>query len=245
MRLEPRSDLNSRRKFPRLFLAQLEMHQSELLQDVKIQWPDRSFSGVSDMSYAGLVVPSQGLVTKMKLGQILDCRLRLDNVKEALPLKLRVMRLTAQSLFLTMDSISTEGRIQLDQPVKDDLVIKNLQRKDVSLLMQPMRGDLWWHGPFDTNFVLWKKPDGGLLKALFEYDSLVMFIDDGKLSLAKSASTTEESQGYAGAWMAPPMNKVAMGASWMDRLHKIVAEKALTDTDVKWLDQVLNALRAS
>jgi hypothetical protein len=245
MRLEARNDLFAKRKFPRLFLAHSEA--TAPMSGIFIKWSDRSQSPILDMSYAGVVVPASGLVSKFKVGAGVEgASLRIENQNDPIELKLRVLRLTAQTILFGMDSINTDGRIKIEQHLKDDLVVKNLKLMNPKTILAAMQPDIWWHGPFDTNLLLWKKPNSdGVLKALIEYDSLVMIYDDGKITLMKSRSTTEESQGYSGDWMIPPVNKVSMGASWSDRVLKMLKEFSVDEPKAKTLESLMQGLRES
>ena len=89
-----------------------------------------------------------------------------------------------------------------------------------------LQADLWVHGPFDSNFFLWFKEDGGLHQALIEYDHLLWIYQNGKVTLERSSSAMEENRGYLAPDAlfldSPASARVVMGASWIDRLLKIV-----------------------
>lgn len=236
------STLTHSKKIPRLFLVQgFSALGSQLpaMKGVRLLWPDylnRFESEVLDLSLSGIVIPSTQLLSKVKLGQSFDVKLKLDWEEgvpaNSVPLKSRVVRMTGKMIGLVFESISIEGRLVLDQAAKDNLVQNHLSELSTAELSPHLRSDVWIHGPFDTNFFIWFKEEGNLKQVVIEYDHLLWIYQDGKVSLERSVSAGEEARGYlapealsggaSGVGLSPISGRVSMGASWLDRLLKLM-----------------------
>ena len=170
-----------------------------VMKQVKVVWPESFHHFVSeilDISLSGIAIPRAPVLSKIKLGQSFDLNLKLEreggSVARSVPLRSRVVRMTAKMVGLTFESISTEGRLALDQATKDLLVQKHLREFSTAELAPQLQSDLWVHGPFDTNIFIWFKEDGSLRQAVIEYDHLLWIYQDGKISLERSVSSAEE-----------------------------------------------------
>lgn len=233
------------KKMPRLFLIQGLTGGMPSLSGVKVQWPfelSHLESEVLDLSLSGLATQGAGVPAKLKLGQSFEVKLKVEGVREPVMLKVRVVRLQGQLVGLAMESISTEGRLTLDQPVKDRLVSENIHQLSPAELSSEFHAATWFHGPFDTNFFLWFKPDGTLKDALIEYDHLIWMYQEGKIHLQKTGSATEENKGYLEIASSAGAGKVSMGASWLDRLLKVM-EHGPQEASLKALSQILRSQR--
>lgn len=217
-------DLIKSKKFPRLFLA----HSDDVFQalpGVQMLLPSRQLSPVFDLSYAGIAISSSGLVGILKPGHYFPATLKLEGHKEPVALKLRVVKVTAKLIGFVFDTMATEGRLKLDQVIKDQLVVKNMRVLSSGHLQPALQADVWYHGPFDTNVFIWTKKDGpGIEKIILEYDNLIWIYTSGKVELQKSLSATDEAKGYAAPIFETAGQKVSMGASWMDRLIKTIEQ---------------------
>ena len=207
------------RKVPRVFLQDDSVLIS--LTGILLQWPDRTFSPVLDLSLSGIAVPVTGLMSSLKIGQEVSPRLRLSATAEPIVLKMRIQRMTANQLFLGFDSLSTEGRLQLEQPIKDELIRNNFRRRNV--IRPEHQGMQWFCAPFETNVLL---SDDVLL---CEYESLLLKIEKNVITLQKTSPTSEEARGYFGAWVENENQKVSMGASWVQRLIKVLATSHIAE----------------
>jgi len=239
-------DLTASKKMPRLFLAHGEDHFS-VIPGVTFVWPDRSESAVYDLSWAGIAVAAQGVVGKLRIGSNFEIKLRIEGVVEALPLKVRIVRLTAKMVGFVLESLSSDGRMILDQITKDRLVAKNLrQAPPGDLQPQLQSADLWFHGPFDTNIFIWRKNiPGEILRAVVEYDNLLWVYDEGRIHMMKSGSATDEARGYYNSteMFSPPRVKILMGASWMDRCLRCLDAVADQAPELALLLKLMRAFR--
>lgn len=252
------------KKLPRLFFVQgLSSNgaSTSLLTGVRLQWPEHLNhfeSEVLDISLSGIVIPFSPLLSKVKLGQSFELKFKLG-WKEGLAsnsvlLKCRVVRLTGKIIGMVFESISIEGRLVLDQAIKDNLVQDHLREISTLELSPQLRSDIWVYGPFDTNFFVWLKEDGSLKQALVEYDHLMWIYKEGQVTLERSASVTDETRGYlapnAFFLPTPSSSRVVMGASWLDRLLKIMdvpssqAEKRSVATWIPRLQPLVQLLKS-
>lgn len=235
-------DLIKSKKFPRLFLA----HPEEVFQalpDVQMLLPSRQLVPVFDLSFAGIAISSAGLVSILKPGHYFPASLKISGIKDPISLKLRVVKVTTKYIGFVFDTMASEGRLVLDQGLKDQLVERSMRKISSSFMPAALQSDVWFHGSFDTNVYLWKKEDGvGIRKAVIEYDNLVWIYTEGKVVLRKSVSATEEVKGYAGPLLETAEQKVSMGASWLDRLVKVIDK--IPDSDGS-LVQVSHILKMS
>lgn len=219
-------DLILKKKSPRLFLA-LPDELAQPLNGTHLVWPDRSITNILDMSYAGIVISSSGVLTKIKKGQTYDAKIYLESSNEAMALKLKATQIQAKSVGFLINTMNVNGRLMIDQVAKDDLVLKNFRSFSTNHFREILRSDIWFHAPFDTNVFIWEKDtkqgSAGLSKAFVEYDNLLLHYDMGKIKLQKSTSASEEIRGYE-APLTQFSGNVSMGVSWLDRLIKILTQ---------------------
>ncbi len=214
-----------RRKYPRLLLA----HPDNLyikLEGLLFLWPKGGKSQVLDLSYSGLAVSSQGFLDFVKLGDYIEAHLLLPGDEQfQVPVSVRVVRKTAQILGFKIDSTNPEGRIKIDQVMKDHIVSTHMRKLSPQLLHNRLQCDVWFHGPFDTNFFLWKQGDH-VVKAYIEYDNSVLVFEEDSFRVARSASTSDESHGYGGPFFIKNFaeQKLSLGHGWIDRLKRLVAQ---------------------
>lgn len=218
-------EIKSIKKIPRLLLAHQETY-FEAIPGVEALWPDRTYSPVYDLGLSGLAVDAHAQIGSLKPDQVLQLRLKLPGLPETLPFQVRLVQLKAPRYAgFVLENLGFENRLALEQVTKDKIVIESLKDVPVAQLPQPLQGDLWLHGAFDTNFVMWFQAGRlEISKALIEYDNLIWMYDNGSVYLQKSLPNTEENQTYLkpqDLFVKTP-TKVSMGASWMGRLIRVV-----------------------
>jgi hypothetical protein len=212
------------KKIPRLLLAHGDQVLSPL-PNLQVLWPGRTESDLYDISLSGMAIShNPPLSDKMKLHQSVDFNLRVKGLDDHISLKARLVKVHPQYLGFIFESMSIEGRLVIDQVTKDRIILETLREKSQEVLPTEMRGDIWLHGAFDTNLILWKSADGAsLLKVLVEYENLTWVCRGDELILHKSPSAVDENQTYFNpSEVFSPVRKVSQGASWMDRLIKVV-----------------------
>jgi hypothetical protein len=122
-----------------------------------------------------------------------------------------------------IDSISADGRLKLAQEMKDRFVVENLRRGLVRRLHPEFHGFEWIHGPFDTNLLVERK-NGEVQSLVLEYDTLLVRWMGESVEVMKSFAMAEDAEGYSHLWKKPRGQKVAIGASWADRLANLLSE---------------------
>jgi hypothetical protein len=212
-----------RRKFPRLLLAHPD-GQFDRLAGLQFLWPKGGKSQILDLSYSGLAISSQGFLDQVKLSDYIEAHILLPGEEQQrIPVSVRVVRKTAQIIGLRIDTTSPDGRIKIDQVMKDLIVADNVRKISPHLLHSSLQCDVWFHGPFDTNLFLWK--DGfSLVRAYIEYDNTVLVYEDGNFRVARTASTADEAQGYGGPFLIKNFTeqKLSLGHGWIDRLQRLL-----------------------
>lgn len=223
-----------RRKFPRLLLAHPD-GQYNKLEGLKFLWPKGGKSQVLDLSYSGLAISSQGFLDFVKLGEYIEAHLLLPGEDQPqIPISVRVVQKTAQIIGFRIDSTSPEGRIKIDQVMKDLIVSENMRKLSSHLLHSSLQCDVWFHGPFDTNLFIWKEGPG-VAKAYIEYDNTVLVYEEGNFRVARSASTSDEAQGYGGPFMIKNFaeQKLSLGQGWIDRLQRLLTKVTEGKEEIK------------
>lgn len=218
------------KKIPRLLLAQNPQSLQPLL-NIQALWPGRGISEVYDLSFGGMVISAMGHSSRIDYEKEYEFLLRIPGLEDPHPIKARIKRVTPQSFGLIFDNNLAEGRLALEQVMKDQIVSDNLRESGKDTLPGELQtADLWLHGPFDTNVILWKKPGTAeIQKALIEYDNVTWIYDNGELIVQRSFTAVDEEHGYFNVnnLSDPKKNKVSMGASWLDRLLKLLTKVAL------------------
>lgn len=233
------------RRFPRLFLA----HRDEDYQKISgalLLWPKGGKSQILDMSYSGIAISSQGLLDIVKMGEYIQGHILLPTQDQVrLPVSMRVVRKTAQMIGFKIDSTSLEGRLKIDQFIKDMIVGQNIRKLSPQLLHASLKSDVWFHGPFDTNFFLWFDESRKINKALIEYDNSVIQFEDGKVKVSRSSGAAEEAQGYAAPFLTKEIldQKLALGKGWMDRLKRLLTQIPGEEKEIKVLFDFLSSLK--
>ncbi len=209
------------KKVPR-FLKAYSESLMQPLKNVKVLWPDRTESLVYDLSLGGMVVSAEGALGKYKLYDSFDFLLCLPQIDEPLVLTARIVSLNSQIAALNFESITVDRRLMLEQSFKDQLIYENLRSLPVTELPFDLQGQMWLHGPFDTNLILWTEPNSNqVYQSVIEYENLVWFLSEGDSILKKTVSAVEDSQKYLSlSDIQHKGAKVSMGASWLDRLIK-------------------------
>lgn len=230
--LEFRPDL-SRKKFPRLFLAFRE-GASLPLQNITLAWPDRTTAQVLDLSDAGLLVAAQGALAKIRVGQMLEVRLCVRN-RDPRPLHVKVLRISAQAILLSLDALTVGGRLRLEQEEREDLIRISWRRLPAAGGFPPSFAQAeWWHGVFDTNLWIWRDSAGALEKFVMEFESIALIYETQGVRFVKSPSAFEEGKGYVGPMTDPLPNKVEAGHGWTHRLGKSLDSSPLPSA--VWLE---------
>lgn len=227
-------ELVDRRKFPRLLLAHPD-GQYGRLDGLHFLWPKGGKSQILDLSYSGIAISSHGFLDLVKIGDYVEANILLPGEEQLqIPVAVRVVRKSAQVIGFRIDSTSPEGRIKIDQSVKDAIVADNLRSLSPHLLHSSLQCDVWYHGPFDTNFFLWK--DGlSLVKAYIEYDNTVLVYENGQFRVARTASTSDEALGYGGPYLIKNFSeqKLSLGHGWIDRLQRLMVRISQGKEDVQ------------
>ncbi|MGZ5279797.1 MAG: PilZ domain-containing protein [Pseudobdellovibrionaceae bacterium] len=218
-------EFKATKKIPRLLLAHADTY-FEAIPGVEVLWPDRSFSAVYDLSLSGLAVDAGAQVGSLKLDQVMELRLKVPGLAATLPFKVRMVRLKAPRYAgFVFENVGIENRLVLEQITKDKIVIDSLKDIPPQELPQDLQGQQWIHGAFDTNLILWFQPERlEVSKALVEYDNLIWMYDAGSVFLQKSLPNADENQNYLKSQelFVKTAVKVSMGASWMERLIRVI-----------------------
>lgn len=232
MFLESNREPASKRRFPRVFMNVLsDFSNAEaapaLLSGALLALPQRTHVPVIDISVSGVVIYPQGILSQLRLGNIIDCKLKLAGLADPVPLRLRVLRMNAQNVCLMMESISSEFRLKLPQNSKDQLIFQNLRPRSTRELHPTWQNSQWLHGALDTNFIVSRDEGKNLRQVLIEYDGILVkyepsLDEKSEFILQKSLPSTDEARGYSGLWMDAPEHKISLGRDWKERLiHRL------------------------
>lgn len=242
LNLNLQKNLDAKRKFPRIFLLS-GTEERQTVPGVLLMLPDRTHLPILSMSLSGIVISPVGYLSSLRIGQILNCKLKAMGLDEPIELKLKVARLFSKEAYLMMESISAENRIAMDQNVKDRLIFASLQERDSSSLHPQFQGGYWLNSLFDTNFLFWKSKDNAMIeRALIEYDGLCFFFEKESWWLQKSVPSIEEAHGYAGPWVQQNIQKVSMGASWKERLVRLISEAQSQHPELRIFIEILRKI---
>lgn len=225
--------LSPKNKEPRLF-ALSETLGAHQLSGVKLWWPDRFVSGIQDMGFSGIMIPSTQVLNRVKVGQKVVLELRVDGLDLRWPkLELLVDQISAQSIkFLFAHTVS--GRLQLAQDLKDQIIFYNLLSLPPEKLNRGDAPDYWLHGPFDTNFMVWKRGDW-----IAEYDGHWVSFLNQELKIKRSHGFGVKALGYTQAFdqdqppLHPGENFVARLTRWLEEASLHHAELKLAVTTLK------------
>jgi len=217
------------------------------LPGITLQWPNRSESVVFDLSFAGLAASTTVTslvnttrIEKIKMGHAFDLALKIAGLEDPLPVKLKVVKLTAKVIGFAFDTLSSAGRLVIEQTMKDALICLNLREESTARLHPHLKADSWWHGPFDTNIFVWREADQSLRKLVVEYDNLVWIYDQGEVSIVRSMAALSEAQGYLPNHFETSFQKMAMGNGWKARLVRVLDEAS----EFAFKNEVLSLLKA-
>lgn len=224
-------DLNQKR-IPRLLLIQ-HKQPLEALKNMSLIWPDKSESSIYDLSFAGINIAATTVVSKLKLGEYCEPKLKVLGFKEPLKLKMKVATVSARSVGLSFDATTVEGKLTLEQGLKDLLILENLN--PVEFDANPMLPDLqkWYHAPFETNILFFD--ESSPYSMAVEYDHVIAFYGAGEWTLRKSLASTETQKSYFGPFIQAVPGNISLGASWLDRLVRLLDLHPLARTDLALL----------
>lgn len=234
-------EYTDRRKYPRLFLAHSDDEYNKI-EGAQFLWPMGGKSQVLDMSYSGIAISAVGFLDQVKIGDYIEAHLLLPHdVHFQIPVSVRVVRKAAQVIGLKIDSTDAEGRIKIDQMMKDGIVAKGLGKRSPSVLHPNLKCDVWIHGPFDTNMFIWKTPHGSLERCMIEYDNTVLIYQKGEFKVARTSSSADEAQGYSAPYLSKDFaqQKLTLGQSWIDRLQRLIMQAEGDKEELKLIFDVL------
>ena len=89
-----------------------------------------------------------------------------------------------------------------------------------------LQNSIWFHGPFETNFVLTRDEGGNLRQVILEYDGVCLKyepqMEQNEFTAVRSKSACDEAMGYSGVWLENDSQKVSLGSDWRLRLsHRV------------------------
>jgi hypothetical protein len=226
------------KKKPRIF----SLKESELssLEQIQILWTDRSISQVYDVSLSGVLCSNFGKIGRFKLGQAVDCKLKLLTDIE-MKLRLLVSDVSANFLGLSIDPLNRDSRILLDEVYKEKLIISNLKSNYTFKLHPSLRANFWIHGPFDTNIFLWLS-EGRITKCIFEYDHVVWQFENGAQKFYKSQSYSVPPQGYESAFKADEKT-LLLGNNWPARAKRVLSQAVNIQSELQIIAPYFQALQ--
>jgi hypothetical protein len=230
------------KRLPRLLLVQENQRPTEGLKGVTLIWPDRTESLVHDLSFAGLSVSVSKMMGKLKLGEYVEPRLRILGMPEALKLRVKVVSLAAQSLGLGFDATTAEGKLTLEQGLKDLLILEHFRKVDFKPHPFAQGLKTWYHGPFDTNIFCYE--DGGLYSMAVEYDHVIALFGAGEWTYRKSIAAIEEAKSYFGPIFQAIPGNISPGASWLSRLVRWLEQHADSGTELSLVIERLRKQRS-
>ncbi len=234
-------DFSDRRKYPRLFLAHSDDEYNKI-EGAQFLWPQGGKSQVLDISYSGIAISSTGFLDQVRVGDYIEAFLLLPHDAHfQIPISVRVVRKTANVIGFKIDSTNPEGRIKIDQLMKDGIVMQGLVKRSAENLISILKADIWYHGPFDTNFFIWKDIDGKMTKCFIEYDNSVLIYENGDYRVARTSSTADEAQGYGAPFVSKNFQsqKLSLGQSWIDRLQRMIFTSKNYRQDLQMIYDIL------
>lgn len=162
-----------------------------LMEGLEFVWSDRSLSFIKDISFSGITIHGRGHIGKAKVGEPITARLRLED-GSYLPLQLLIQKISANQIAFEFEN-PVGGRITLEQSLKDQIIARNMRELIPTKLFGAHKPDLWLHGPFDTNVLIWQSEDRqSSKKFIIEYDHLVL-IDNAEATPFANASVKASS----------------------------------------------------
>jgi hypothetical protein len=222
-----------RRKIPRCVLG-LSADRSIPLWGVKAVWEDRTETDVFDLSLTGIVLARTGvlaqMLTRAKKGQVIAVTLRFEGLLEKQTLSVRILDLDGERVLGMLDSIDMNGRLQLGQDLKDEMVVRNWSRVSPQELELQYRNSYWYHGPFDTNLVITSDVSG-----LIEYDGLLLKWAPQGQQFFRAPASSADGELYSHLWTTPPLAKISAGASWKQRWFRLMESVTRLDSQAEMM----------
>lgn len=217
--------LNSGQKVPRL-IAFSNGHEQLPLQGITFHWPDKSESAVFDISSSGILISPKGLVGRLKVGQEVVGRVRWSEQAWETNVRVRIFHLTASVLGFQYSSMLPEERMTIPQAIKDLLIRKNLRLANASGLHPSLKCDSWFHGPFDTNLLIWSQQNNEehLKNFVLEFDGMILKSSESGFQFNRSHSIALPAEMYTAALLNPASGKITVSSAWLDRALALMNE---------------------
>ncbi len=213
----PTDEIRVARKIPRVFLWPIG--NLVILPELRFHFGDQMEAGVLDLSLSGLKVPAKGLLSKWKKDQEVQGYLRHGFEKISVPLQVKVRLIGAQWIGLEFNSLSLQGRLQIDQTSRDHLTLGSLSA-GIEAVQTPeiLRAYHWFHSFFDTNIAF----HPNLRDWIVEFDGILLQKRQDSVFLAPSRSVGGENHGYFWEMLDPKSARIEVGQSWPHRLAKLL-----------------------
>jgi hypothetical protein len=157
---------------------------------------------------------------------------------------LRVIRKTPSIIGLRIDSTSVDGRIKIDQALKDQIVESSMRSLSTQFLPQELQASSWFHGPFDTNIFIWNFEEN-ISKLFIEYDNSILQFENGQFIVGRTSSTAPEDSGYGSPFFTKELHsqKLSLGKSWLDRVVKLIAQVKNSTSDLELAKELISGAR--
>jgi hypothetical protein len=236
--IELSPEIIAKRKRPKIFMRPEGLFEKDL-NGVELQWTGQvcastglvQTSPVVGLSLSGVQVRGSALTAKFKLGSEVSAKLKFTNSGLLVPIKLIYRELRQESAIkwvgFALDSISTQGRLTIDQVSRDEFIKMNLMSidriSDTFVIPQFLNIRSWWHGPFDTNFAILIDAVAGQMQFLVEYDGLLVNLSEDYISVKRSPVSLPENVDYFHSWSDKhTVEKISLGTSWIDRVLRLL-----------------------
>lgn len=208
------------KKIPRFLLAHDDLSQM-VIEEARVMWPDGTQSSICDIGAGGISVLPVSLPQRVKLGDYFELKFRFYH-QEPQILKVRLVRMTSKVWGFRYEHSVMDGRLKVEQVVRDTMVIRYARPMLTSSLPSEWQPSVWVHAPFDTNILLWRSSGGALEKWVIEYDNLILSYDQKEWTLTRSSASAEDEVSYFTDKLLKASAKIRAGYNWKDRLLKVI-----------------------
>ncbi len=212
-----------KRKFPRLLLAHRD-EDYKALHQVRVEWPTGEQTSVLDISYEGLAVTTGPI---SQVGEKLKLKLKI--AAQTFPIEAEVVRSTEAITGFKILQTTPQARLKIDQYLKDQIIGQNMRRLSPDLLAGEYKADIWFHGPFDSNFFIWRGADASIRKSIVEYDGLTLTYQNNVFEVTDS----ERIEGVE------DKKSHGLTSEWFDRVFRLISQVPDPKKEIKPLFELL------
>lgn len=194
------------------------------LVGVSALWPTRVFTEVVEISLGGFIARKLPQFEPVKNRKLMEMRLQIPGLELTQPYDVEIEKITENFVYFVFDIKDPHSRLLIEQVQKDEIIKTSLQLIPLHLFQNSQFQSHWFHGAFETNFVIWTDAQGSIVKWALEYDNTILFGMNDQVWTQRSSLSKVLGKSYflfdENFSLKGP--RMSLGNTWLSRLIRLI-----------------------